>query len=749
MKQNNWQNQLIFPSLLVSFLLLALATEFWWLWLGFTYLLIVLCCKKQWRLVAVAVFCGFFCLLRWQEWPTKPTDTTEKQLVLTFTILGDTIEINGDRVRFDGKTASGKVLVTTNVTKEERNLWHNQRSKTSKITAKGIFSRGQSRRNLEGFSYEDYLWTNGYEGKFHLQEIQQWQKTPVKFSVHEIRGGFIQHMETVFLPKTALYLKALLFGYKDAAFQELALDFKKTGILHLFSISGMHLWFFFGLLDKGLRRLRLTKEESFLPMTLALLAGVILFGTSASVLRASLAFFVNRILTVTGKSFSAMDRFALVLLVLQFFWPTILLTTSGQLSLYLAWLLIYLKNGRYKNVFWLTILPAPLLMYLFSEWSWIGGVLTILCIPLFSWGILPGTLALVAGSCIVSLPQSLLQGIEVFFNFFGQFFGQGSWFSFITGKSPWWLVLACLLSSLFLYEKKSKWVVVVSLVVPIMVASLPLNERISFVDVGQGDSIVLQSRGNREVTVIDTGGQLSFKEEWAQGITRANSEYTLIPFLKAQGVRRISRLILTHGDEDHMGDALTLFREFSIDELIVASGCLTQEKQASFLNRVPQSTKIREVLAGERLGGAFSLQVLAPNVPGKGENKDSLVIYGRMKDKRFLFTGDLEQAGEKALIKRYPTLKTDVLKVGHHGSRSSTSPEFIEALCVKEAIISCGEKNRFGHPHEEVLQTLSDRNVQIYRTDQQGMIYYTSGSNQAAWVKQGWQKPVVNGRIVR
>ncbi|MDT2757055.1 DNA internalization-related competence protein ComEC/Rec2 [Enterococcus asini] len=749
MRQNDWQNQLIFPSLLVSFLLLAFATDVWWLWLVVIYFLIVLCCKKQWRLVAVAVFCGFFCLLRWQEWPDKPTNTEERQVELIFTVLRDTIEINGDRVYFDGKTNSGKVAVTTYIEREDLSLWQGLRSKTGKITGKGVFSTGQPQRNLKGFSYADYLWTNGYEGNFQLQKIYQWQMISGKFSVREIRGWLIHHVETTFPAKTALYLKALLFGYKDAAFHELAIDFKKTGILHLFSISGMHLWFFFGLLDKGLRRLRLTKVESFFPMTLALFSGVILFGASASVLRASLAFFVNRVLSLTNQKLSAMDRFALILLVLQFFWPTFLLTASGQLSLYLAWLLIYLTSGSFKNALWLTVLPAPLLMYLFSEWSWIGGLLTILCIPLFSWGLLPGALFLLAGSLLVSFSQSLLQKIEAFSNVFGQLFGQGTWFSIITGQPPWWIVVGCLLISLFLYEKKSKWVVLVTIVVPLVTASLPLKEQISFVDVGQGDSIVLQSRGNREVTVIDTGGKVNFKEKWAQGTSRANSEYTLIPFLKAQGVRRISRLILTHGDADHMGDAFTLFREFPVDELIVTPGCLTEEKQRGFLQRIPKSTKVREVLAGTRLEGAFSLQVLAPNTPGKGENKDSLVIYSEMSGKRFLFMGDLEQVGEKALLKRYPTLKADVLKIGHHGSRSSTAPEFIEKLQVKEAIISCGEKNRFGHPHEEVLQTLADENVQIYRTDLQGMIYYSAGDNQASWVRQDWQKATVNGRIVR
>lgn len=752
MFQTRERNQLIFPSLLVSSALLAITTGNRWFWLVVIYFFLVLCWKRQWRLLAVAVFCGFFCLWRFEQWPTRASTATEDETCqLICEVQADTIEINGDRVTFDARGAKGKLAVTIYAPKDELTHWRTLRSYNLQLKAQGTLSKGAPQRNLGGFSYQNYLFAHGYSGSFQVKKILERKTTQAKLSVTSIRGGLITHVETIFSPQTALYLKALLFGHKDGAFQSVAQGFKQTGILHLFSISGLHLWFFFGLIDKLLRRLGLTKEESFLPMVLVLLGGFWLFGGSASVLRASCAVFLQRFLALGNWHLSALDRFSIVLLGVQVIWPTYLLTTGGQLSLYLSWLLLYVtqRSGKWQQGIWLSILPAPLMMYLFAEWSWAGGILTVLCVPLFSWVLLPGSILFLGVSLVVTLPEAVLKFIEAFFTILGSVLNGGSMFSFITGQPPLLLVIGCLLGGVYLYEHRSKWTVVVAIFLPLLVGSFPMDQRISFVDVGQGDSIVFRSRGNQEVTVLDTGGRLDFKASWAKGYQAANSEYTLIPFLKAQGVRRISRLILTHGDVDHMGDAFSLFQSFTIEELLLPAGCQEHENIQQLLRQLPKTTLVREILAPAYIGGVFSLEALSPRTPGKGENEDSLVLSARLGQQRFLFTGDLDQAGEKQLLRDYPHLRADVLKVGHHGSRSSTAPEFLHQLGVSEAVISCGRKNSFGHPHAEVLTALNEANVKVWRTDQQGMVYYSGQHSEAAWVRKDWQNPSVSGRIMR
>lgn len=117
-------------------------------------------------------------------------------------------------------------------------------------------------------------------------------------------------------------------------------------------------------------------------------------------------------------------------------------------------------------------------------------------------------------------------------------------------------------------------------------------------------------------------------------------------------------------------------------------------------------------------------EVLYPVEVGDGSNNDSIVLYGRFYGWSFLFTGDLEEEGEKALLARYPQLRVDVLKAGHHGSKGSSHPAFLEKIQAKIALISAGEKNRYQHPHQETLERFKELKMTVFRTDQQGAIRF-------------------------
>ena len=140
--------------------------------------------------------------------------------------------------------------------------------------------------------------------------------------------------------------------------------------------------------------------------------------------------------------------------------------------------------------------------------------------------------------------------------------------------------------------------------------------------------------------------------------------------------------------------------------------------------QVEASTKIIELKAGDQVGQKIQFRVLSPNKLGKGANNDSLVLTSRIKGLQFLLMGDLEEEGEAQLLKNEPDLKADILKLGHHGSKTSSTAPFIKQVQPQHGIISCGVKNQFKHPNPEVLETLERYQVKIYRTDQQGMIRY-------------------------
>jgi len=140
--------------------------------------------------------------------------------------------------------------------------------------------------------------------------------------------------------------------------------------------------------------------------------------------------------------------------------------------------------------------------------------------------------------------------------------------------------------------------------------------------------------------------------------------------------------------------------------------------------------QIVEAVAGQTF--ADGLTAVLPFQAGKAENEDSLVLTGRFGGQRFMFTGDLDRAGERAIVQRYPQLKVDVLKLGHHGSKTATDPQVLQQLGVRRGIISAGRHNRYGHPNAETLATLRQQRILTYSTAQQGMITYRYG---------GWSAP--------
>ena len=196
----------------------------------------------------------------------------------------------------------------------------------------------------------------------------------------------------------------------------------------------------------------------------------------------------------------------------------------------------------------------------------------------------------------------------------------------------------------------------------------------------------------------------------------------MIPYLKSRGIDRIDQLVLTHTDQDHVGDLEEVVGEFAIGEILVSPGSLTVP---DFVKRLKQlGVPVRKVEAGDSLAIMGShLHVLYPNQIGDGGNNDSLVLYGKLLDQTFLFTGDLED-GELDLIKTYPHLPVDVLKAGHHGSKGSSYPEFLEHIDAKIALVSAGKNNRYKHPHQETLERFNKQKMMIYRTDQQGAIRF-------------------------
>lgn len=237
--------------------------------------------------------------------------------------------------------------------------------------------------------------------------------------------------------------------------------------------------------------------------------------------------------------------------------------------------------------------------------------------------------------------------------------------------------------------------------------------KVHYIDVGQADSILVQ-QGDSNM-LIDAGNNAD-----------AN---TVVEYLKSQNVSKLDFLVLTHPHEDHIGGADAVIKDFDINTVYMPKVTTTTKT----FKDVVLAMKNKDYKAtAPNPGDTFKLgdadcTILSPINSEKGDlNTYSIVLKVQYGNNKFLFTGDAQASNEQDMINADYDLSADVLKVGHHGSHTSTSEDFLNAVNPQYAVISCGKGNDYGHPHKEVMERLQAKGIPVYRTDEAGSIICTS-----------------------
>lgn len=241
--------------------------------------------------------------------------------------------------------------------------------------------------------------------------------------------------------------------------------------------------------------------------------------------------------------------------------------------------------------------------------------------------------------------------------------------------------------------------------------------RVHYIDVGQGDSILVQS--GEEYMLIDGGKNVAAD--------------TVVNYLKSQNVKKLKYVIGTHPHEDHIGGLDDVIDTFDVENVIMPNVTHNTKSFEDVLDSIMnKGLTITPAVSGERYAlGDAELLILAPNGDGyKDLNDYSVVARVQYGNTSFMFTGDAEGISEKEMIDVYgSSLRTDVLKLGHHGSTTSTTKDFLELVNPSVAVITVGKDNTYGHPHKEIIERLEKKNIRIYRTDLDGNILATSDGN--------------------
>jgi len=676
-------------------------------------------------LVVLAVcFAGFFFIQRFLNEQKSGASQPPAQLRL----LPDTIKINGDLLSFRATDQGNTYQVFYQLKSEkEKKQWQSQ-TKPLDISYKGRMEEPVGQRNFRGFDYRAYLKTQGIHYQITIESFRSAMpsKTWNLFDwCSQLRRQAIVWSKEHFPHPMNQYMTGLLFGYLDTDFEEMDQLYSSLGIIHLFALSGMQVGFFINGIRKILLRLGMLQETvDFMMYPLSFLyAG--LTGFSVSVVRSLLQKLLSQ------KGIVGMENMAVTIMFLMVFMPFFLLTAGGVLSCAYAFILTLIDTSSYVG-FKKVLLEStciglgilPFLTYYFAVFQPWSIPLTFIFSFLFDLVLLPGLTVLFLFSFLK--PLTIFNTVFVLIEACIRWIADGTSLPLVFGQPTGLALLGLIFLLGILYDlRKKKGLRLLCIGAIFLVFAWtkhPLENEITMVDIGQGDSIFLRDWKGRTI-LIDVGGRVSFKsgEKWQERHQSANAEKTLLPYLKSRGVGKIDALVVTHTDQDHMGDMLEVARQIPIQTIYVSKGSLTQPKFQEQLKQLHGSIIV--VNRGDHLPIFESyLEVLSPDGVGDGKNNDSIVLYGQFFQKRFLFTGDLEEAGEKQLLANYPKLEVDVLKVGHHGSKGSSSDAFLDQIHPQLALISVGKKNRYQHPHKELLERLEKRSISYLRTDERGAI---------------------------
>lgn len=525
------------------------------------------------------------------------------------------------------------------------------------------------------------------------------------------------------------YLKTFLLGDKSNLSTKVMSSYQENGISHLFAISGMHIALLSSLITKFLKKCKVTEEKRYYITSTILIMYLLLVGFSPSILRGVLFYLLFSLNKVYYFYVKPVNIFIVILSISLLINYNYVFDIGFWYSFVISFSLIvtskYLTSNNYllgllKTSIISFLVSIPISLYSFYQINISSIFYNLFFIPYVSIIVFPLSLITLVLPMLLPIYEILIKILEEVSLFLSHnrllilTFPRINFVFYII----YYILIIIFIKGLL---KKNYYKLIPLFVVLLIHYIYPYFQKdliIKAIDIGQGDSILLYS--GRETVLIDTGGIVSHtKSSWA----KSNKEYsivknTTIPLLKSSGIRKIDYLILSHGDQDHVGETINLINNFKVENVIFNVGSIN--KLEKDIIKVLDERKIKYYKELSELS-VFNNRIYFLNTTVyNNENDNSNVLYLNYNNYQFLFMGDAGIEKEKDIINEYSIENIDFLKIGHHGSDTSSSKEFIDIMNPKYSIISVGENNRYNHPKKSVLNTLS--NSKIYRTDKDGSI---------------------------
>lgn len=604
----------------------------------------------------------------------------------------------------------------------------------------------------------------------HIHAQQSWRNR-LLLNIEQMRLNIRHYIDKKPLENKGLIL-ALLTGDRSLLYDETEDKFQRFGISHLLAISGPHVLILAGLLTwaihRGLSRYRVKlflkiprPTILIIPFLTCVVFYTAFVGFEIPALRTLLMTVVISILLLLKRQLNTMSIILISASILLWFDVFSILSASFWLSFGASFILlrIYqsieqnkpkiteqeLANQTHLQRFTLAgkilvesqwkifIALFPMVIIFFHKVSWFAPLVNLIAIPIL--GVLIVPLNIIAVVCYLfykDLAYLVWWFVDILISLFE---GMLNILDYILpidlvaiAVSPLAMMLMIFAIIIFFLPKgilPKSWIIVMASV--IIFAKYQQHTSLTILDVGQGQSIVLNS--NKEHYLIDTGGYYD-EERFSIG------QNVVVPYLLSQGISSLDRVILSHLDHDHSGALPYISRDIKIKQMMTNELLDAQSLQQLRSRENKQDIPQQLCHAGQQWSPSPQVEIrvlspqanLDPHIIRQNRNEYSCVFYVQFKQAQnyqyFLMMGDAGWQTEHQLMELYPNLKVDVLVLGHHGSKHSTSAEFLDHYRPKLAIASAGYENRYRHPHQEVVQLLAQRNIPLLNTSELGAIQF-------------------------
>ncbi len=640
------------------------------------------------------------------------------------------IKIDGNQLQLE-IISPEKIIVNYYIKEEkEKNYFLNNLILGDFIQSKGVIEKPRSNTIFNLFDYKKYLYSKKIYWIFKAESlIKTKNNNKIRYFVkNKIKKNIEKSL-------ASNYLKTFILGDKVEMNKNVMRSYQNNGISHLFAISGMHVSLLSTVILFILKKCKVSENKRYISIIFFLLFYLFLTDFAPSIMRATMFFTLLAINKIFYFNIKLLNIFIVTFSILLIYNPYYIYNVGFQLSFCISLFLILFQENlnSSKNIF-LNLLKisfisflasSPLVINNFYSLNFLSIINNIIFVPFVTFILFPLSLL----TYFISFLEPLLLLCVKIFENLSILLNKISILTFTFAKPPIFVIILyyiLIIPSLYYFFKRKYFFLIllgVAFLVHYHINYLNQNIYYYTIDVGQGDSALIINKNN--AYLIDTGGKLEYKQEDWQ--TKENkysiAKDALIPFFKSLGIKRIKYLILSHGDEDHAGEAINLINNFPVNQIILNKGKLNNlEKKIIFTAK--QKAITLTFLNDYYLINDLNLKI--NNISLKDyndENNNSIISIMSIYKNTVLLTGDISVEVEKDFIKKVFFNKVDFLKLAHHGSKTSSCNEFLKHLNPDNVIISVGLNNKFNHPSEEVISRI--KNIKTYMTSSNGSIKVT------------------------